>query len=292
MADPWTPAAQGFEASGSGSGALGEEEELMWLAGPATDESDEWAAELEMGAGGWQQAPPAPQPEPVAAEEPLIRAPVDDVEERLGAVAAEEGWDEAEVQAIRAYLSGVRAPDPEASTTQPPAATSPPPERAPTIPSEFDLPGAEELDEAMAALGRPVGEEQPAAAAPAAAAEQPAESPAGPISATASPAAIEPDPTVARAWSKFNDPESVGEGEPRSDIEWPGLEQEFRTSAAAPTVEAGPTSPAPSAPQPPEVRPPTADGVPEPEPEWLRGRQDAAARAYRRLRRIFPNPEP
>ena len=27
------------------------------------------------------------------------------------------------------------------------------------------------------------------------------------------------------------------------------------------------------------------------EPEWLRGRRDAAARAYRRLRRIFPTNE-
>lgn len=49
---------------------------------------------------------------------------------------------------------------------------------------------------------------------------------------------------------------------------------------------------------PPDARPqPDQAGVsydlgPAPgEPEWLRGRQDAAARAYRRLRRIFPNPE-
>ncbi len=271
-------------ALAAASGALGEEEELMWLAGPSTDASDEWAAELELGAGGWHQDRAVAEDPRDSGSEPRLALPPDDVEERLGAVAAEEGWDEDEVQAIRAYLSGVEPPRPEPEPEPGPEPESPSrpwsePHRAPMIPSEFDLPGAEELDEAMAALGRP--------------APQPLYEPADSAAQPAGPGA-EPDPPTAppegsavRAWSKSNDPEQLGDAADQRDaIEWPGLDQEYRAAPSLPDAPAAPSAGADAAA--PPATPPTGS---EPEPEWLRGRQDAAARAYRRLRRIFPNQE-
>ena len=193
----------------------------MWLAGPTSDEMDEWAAELETGVAGWQGTvspepprPPTPSPDDSAYE---------DVEERLGAVAAEEGWDESEVEAVRAYLSRVSPP---ASSANPTERDAPPPtvldsEPTPMAPSaahrpERSLPGGDELAAAMADLER---REEPRPA----------------TGGFAAPPDAGPQPDQAHD---------------RYDL-----------------------GPAPG------------------EPEWLRGRQDAAARAYRRLRRIFPNPE-
>ena len=252
----------------------------MWLAGPSTDESDEWAAELEMGAGGWHPQQTGTQVDAGAGDPAEPVASADDVEERLGAVAAEEGWDEAEVQAVRAYLSGVMARDAGVAAAATPSA----PERAPTIPSEFDLPGAEELDEAMTALSRPVIQLPPAPPQVLPESPEPPE-PAAPPPVAEADDPETPAPHETRMWSKFNDPGSgSAEDDPRSRIEWPGLDQEYRV--APPTSEAPSSLPRETAPH--AFDPPAAS---EPEPEWLRGRQDAAARAYRRLRRILPNPE-
>ena len=86
------------------------------------------AAEMETASTGWRaeprSAPTITAPPPVAAvEPPLLRM----TEEELARLARDEGWDEAEVAAIRAMIV-------------------PPP--APRV----QLPGAAELDQAMAAL--------------------------------------------------------------------------------------------------------------------------------------------
>lgn len=217
----------------------------MWLEGPAQDE--EWAAELEQSAAHWHVDEP---PAPTAADSPSASAaatfptpappppiPDHEVEERLGAVAAEEGWDEDEVAAIRAYLTTPPATEAEA------AAVAAPPDSRPHPTSELDLPGADELDDAMAALARPVA--------------PPAE-----------PTAVE----SATDW-----PETDALGPPDAPSE------ERLRAWVAPHERIGPS---------PDLRPEalsqTTSTPAEPEPEWLRGRQDAAARAYRRLRRIFP----
>lgn len=190
----------------------------MWLAGPSADdgdEVDEWAAELETGVAGWHRTP---APEPAAAPEPppAETATYEDMEGRLGAVAAEEGWDEAEVEAVRAYLSRVGPPpggdaggdvEPPSPSVEPEARPAPQPA---TQRPEISLPGGDELADALAGLERDTGE----------------------------PGATPPPP---------------------ADV--------------TPAENDGDLDPAPG------------------EPEWLRGRRDAAARAYRRLRRIFPNPE-
>jgi len=99
------------------------EEEVMWLGaeGRAADE-------IETAGTGWRaeprSMPTATAPPPVrAAEPPLLRM----TEEELARLARDEGWDEAEIAAIRAMIV-------------------PPP------PRQVQLPGAAELDDAMAAL--------------------------------------------------------------------------------------------------------------------------------------------
>ena len=238
----------------------------MWLAGPSTDDSDEWAAELEMGAGGWHRDV-AVADGPIGDQiTPGATGQADDVEQRLGEIAAEEGWDEDEVQAIRAYLSEVTPQAPATSRVEvlPPLPTA-------TAP-DFELPGADELDEAMAALS------QPAAHAETVSPEPPMEP---------SPAARFAAPTrdpEERSWSRPDDREPVDAATAANTTEWPGLDREYRSTAAQ-DIEAaeGLAQDAPEAVDPHSLQ--------EPEPEWLRGRQDAAARAYRRLRRIFPNPD-
>jgi hypothetical protein len=142
-------------------------------------------------------------------------------------VAAEEGWDEAEVEAIRAYLAGTATP------ASPDAATQPPKQEPERPAAELDFPGADELEQAMSALAEPRSS----------------------IDTDALP------------------PEGPETGEPA----WPA---EPELEPAEPDAHAGEPTPEPA----PEPDLPPVPG----EPEWLRGRQDAAARAYRRLRRIFP----
>ncbi len=99
------------------------EEEVMWL-GREPEASpivrDEPRAQYRAEADAWPavDAPPAVQ---------MVRPPLAMTEEELARLALDEGWDDAEIAAIRAMI------------TPPPSAT-------------VDLPGAAELHEAMAAL--------------------------------------------------------------------------------------------------------------------------------------------
>ncbi len=232
---------------------------------------DEGADELEQGASGWHR-PPAPAHAPPPAEPPA--SPAAPVDERLAAVAAEEGWDEEEVAGVRAYLEQVPHPPTVAAdetASQPPLQElPPPPERetseAPGSPPidasassddrSIELPGADELDEAMSALGRPAAstDQAPTAGQP----EQEAS------------ASIPSEPPVDRAWAK----PAVAPDEGSSP--WP---------ARDPGVTNRPGSVTGFHDRSADAEDPTA------EPEWLRGRRDAAARAYRRLRRILPTNE-
>jgi hypothetical protein len=116
----------------------------MWLggreAGPMTA-----ASEMEVAATGWRpepatsrgrpEAPPAdawPDRDVRTVDEPR---PLALTEEELARLARDEGWDAAEVAAIRAMIG-----------------SSPPPSASTPLPS-IELPGAHELDEAIGALG-------------------------------------------------------------------------------------------------------------------------------------------
>jgi hypothetical protein len=99
------------------------EEEVMWLGAEGAG-----ADEIETASTGWRaepaSAPTLTAPPPIPGPEPpLLRM----TEEELARLARDEGWDEAEVAAIRAMI------------------VPPPPRRV-------QLPGAAELDDAMAAL--------------------------------------------------------------------------------------------------------------------------------------------
>jgi hypothetical protein len=100
------------------------EEEIMWLGGepePSPFIRDEPPQQHRADAGAWPSADMAPP----AVE--VMRPPLAMTEDELARLALDEGWDEAEVAAIRAMI------------TPPPSA-------------RVDLPGATELHEAMAAL--------------------------------------------------------------------------------------------------------------------------------------------
>jgi hypothetical protein len=121
--EPVQPATPDESIQARGLDAGPSEEQVMWLGAESRA-----AAELETASSGWRAEPqPAPtitaQPPVAVAEPPLLRM----TEEELARLARDEGWDEAEVAAIRAMIV-------------------PPP--APRV----RLPGAAELDEAMAAL--------------------------------------------------------------------------------------------------------------------------------------------
>jgi hypothetical protein len=102
---------------------------------------------MEVAAPGWR---PEPATSPARPEAPATEAwPASDVEtvdeprplamteDELTRLARAEGWDAAEVAAIRAIIASSPPPSPSASTS------------LPTI----ELPGADELDEAIAQLG-------------------------------------------------------------------------------------------------------------------------------------------
>jgi hypothetical protein len=73
----------------------------------------------------------------------------------------------------------------------------------------------------------------------------------------------------------------------------PGVGREWAKAISpeplAPPRHAQPAEEAAASQQPEEERDETHGEEPGGEPEWLRGRRDPAARAYRRLRRIFPS---
>ncbi|MEX0625738.1 MAG: hypothetical protein WD402_04255 [Chloroflexota bacterium] len=99
------------------------EEEVMWLGGepdPSPIVRDEPRPEFRAEADLWPAVDAAPVVE-------IVRPPLAMTEDELARLALDEGWDDAEVAAIRAMI------------TPPPSST-------------VDLPGAAELHEAMAAL--------------------------------------------------------------------------------------------------------------------------------------------
>ena len=230
------------------------------------DLGDDGADELEQGAAGWQR--PAPPPLPPADPQQAQRGQWD---ARLTAVAAEEGWDEADVAAVRAYLAQVPYPlAPDASEVAIPSPMPAAPQDAESHPvtasdlpgADFALPGSAELDDALSAL----------AVSPPPTAELPP-TPAMERASESAPAT----PSTDRAWAKAeppNEPSDEASDEPAPS--WPARDT---TVVSRPGSVAG-----------------FGDRTlgpddPMAEPEWLRGRRDAAARAYRRLRRIFPTNE-
>lgn len=264
------------------------EEALLWIGGEPGDAADEdYAAEMEVGSAGWQAgeapsredaAPPTASRAVPQAEDDLAGDPYPDQDELIEAL----GWEENEVEAIRALLATQSAPaaswpaaedgtdapseaavgspahdavpddaSPEVADAtdrepeQPAPAEAWPaadrgPDRPASQPAAFELPGAADLDAALAALRRLTSED--------AAADDAARA------------------TMAQAG---------GEGE-REDGERAGLEPD-----AARDGEEG------SAPRPvPAPRP-----TPSPRPLTTRdatwNRRSPAANAYRRLRRFL-----
>ncbi|MEX1073146.1 MAG: hypothetical protein WED86_05545 [Chloroflexota bacterium] len=141
--EPWGGA---VDARAVPAGHAAGEEELMWLGGRAAGLTS-GASEMEVAAPGWR---PEPATAPGRPEAPATDAwPAPDVqaldeprslsltEDELARLARDEGWDAAEVSAIRAMISS--------SPPRPSSASTP-------LPS-IELPGAYELDEAIAALG-------------------------------------------------------------------------------------------------------------------------------------------
>jgi excisionase family DNA binding protein len=240
---------------------------LMWL-GSEFDDRDDYADEIEVGTAGWHR--------PGGRDE-------------LTRIAADQGWDPTEVEAIRNLLepasdgpvdmTDATAQAEDSQTSEPertqPEPFEPEPQPAPEPEAtateqatdgkdaepqwpaadrtvSFSLPGGDDLQRALEALGLPSR----------ASAERQQQTP----TATAQPS---PQP---RQWSKVaSAPQGSGEPEqPPADASTTNPTGDVpRAWPSAGTVDS------------------TAQG-PTGEPEWLRGRRDPAARAFRRLRRIFP----
>jgi len=197
------------------------------------DRPQEMANEMEVASSGWR--------EPAVAE--AQTDPKKD--EGLARLARQEGWDAAEVDAIRA-LVGQGAPN------------------------EIQLPGADDLDEAIAALN----------------ATRPATRGAVETIVAIEAAAVDAEPSV-ESW--------VNAGLGASDRPWaPALVSTEPPGFATPRD--GPPRNEPPRPEPtlrqavftppPAPRPPATRQAPG-DPSWLRGRRGPAATAFRRLRRLF-----
>jgi hypothetical protein len=231
----------------------------MWL-GSEFDDREEYAAEIEVGTAGWQHSAPA------------------DPDDELTRIAEDQGWDTNEIEAIRSLLepppmtreSEETEPEaPSASADEPAQGDEPAqaeerraqPEPSANRPTDwpaadrsvtFTLPGGDELHRALEALGLPASSRAARAEAP---------------ERASAPERAEP-----HEWSKLHSPE-------------PGAVARAPEAAPPrPTPFPGP-SPLPSHGEAPNAEHPSS---PTGEPEWLRGRRDPAARAFRRLRRIFP----
>jgi hypothetical protein len=279
-----------------------DEVELLWL-GPQSD-ADAFAEELEISAAGWQAAASE------AASE-LAAAPVEEeADDQLTRIAEDQGWDPAEVEAMRIFLN-----DQDPSTDEPTdagergQASAPNPVAASEWPKEdahpsWQLPGAAELEDALAALrppeARAEGDEQRAEATDRGWPDRHS----GRVAFRGG--------GLAREWSKpevaaprvSGAPQETGTAADKESAA--GEAEETDASADEPqNAEAGKTQPqagpatvdetqetsaaeaVPETSREPGEHQPQQHGVPE--PEWLRGRRDPAARAYRRLRRIFPS---
>jgi hypothetical protein len=328
------------------AGGAADEIELLWL-GPQDDAAEDAERESE-------------EPDATASVE---EAPAEADDDQLTRIAEDQGWDAAEVEAMRVYLDEshpeeVAAPDAstapdEAAEPRPPAdgagrAMTPSAVAWPKEDSHpsWRLPGADELDEALAALrptydvplpgldaGAPEPDpawrerrvvfgsargdaqaEPPAQAETVAQAEPPAQPkpPAPPSSSyEATPptmgAPAMPEATAGSDGTSADDSTADLEAPPHPPL--PSLFGRPRRFAPAPTDakllrdRVGPQEPDRGEPPEPLTAPREAGASTEGEaiqdeseqpdaggePEWLRGRRDPAARAYRRLRRIFPN---
>jgi hypothetical protein len=274
-----------------------DEVELLWL-GPQ-DEPAPFESELEIAAAGWQEA----------ETEASGQETETDVDEHLARIAEDQGWEPSEVEAMRLFLE---QPDP-LPAGEPKDAVPASQSAEPAWPKEdshpsWSLPGARELDEALAAL-RP-SSVQPSTPPPSSAPQS--------ARATEAPSA---DPLAGERRSSAlppvtDRPEEDASASPSDDdTERPRVVFGSRGSAAAsrsrqwakpstsPSESIQNPPPTPPAAQPRDLAGPHHEVArqlgPEPEshpqlgphgePEWLRGRRDPAARAYRRLRRIFPS---
>jgi hypothetical protein len=142
----------------------------------------------------------------------------------------------------------------------------------------WSLPGAQELDEALAALRPQQRADQPAGEQGPGSLRSDAAPPAQPTTQSGDAStAEEPSPRV--VFGSRRTPSSPGMGR-----EWAKpISPEPLTPPRQPASQAEPAERLEQAREDQQTE--HAGG----EPEWLRGRRDPAARAYRRLRRIFPS---
>jgi hypothetical protein len=225
------------------------EEELMWLGDEFRPSTTAWRGLAE----------PASTAEPP----PEAGASSDQAEE-LERLARLRGWDEAELSAIRSLL-GDQPPAPDAPPDVDAATDEQSLRLAPSHqPDSISLPGADELDEAMSALGPtggPVAEESDESEAPASV--QPPATDTAPLAGEQAPQAEPPLGPVPVA------------GSPEADV----AADQGSAPETPKVAEPGPAFP----PQAPRGEAPRLT-----DEDWLRGRRGPAANAYRRLRRYFP----
>jgi hypothetical protein len=320
VSEVWAPSTGRSDTAAN----AGDEIELLWL-GPQDDAADE----------------PDREGDGSEAAASVEETPTDAADDQLTRIAEDQGWDAAEVEAMRVYLDkstpDESAPSDAATAADEPAQARPSPDgvlRA-TPPSavawpkedahpSWRLPGAEELDEALAALrpthdvplpgldagapepdpawrerrvvfGAARSEPQPQHAAP-----SPSPDVTAPVVAPSTPESAEVPEQAAE--------DAKADREAPPPVPLPSLFGRPRRFEPAPTdarlLRDQVGSPEPDRDEAPEPLTPRESGAstegeaahdeseqPDAggEPEWLRGRRDPAARAYRRLRRIFPN---
>ncbi len=228
--------------------------------------------------------------EPSTSQAPTVEtAATQAQDEELGRLARLRGWDEAELSAIRSLLGeqpAGQAASPAAPMTVPaggePVVTplSSPAVR-PDRPGDISLPGAAELDEAMAAFettDRSAGPAESSAETPPPA-EASAEESESPINAEHEPdeasQPVVPQQAVDAAMTQPPDLPQPSALPPHPADAGSGTALGNRPSASPPE----------SAPRP---MPPRAGAPHLTDEDWLRGRRGPAANAYRRLRRFFP----
>ena len=278
------------------------EVELMWL-GSEQEERD-YAAELEV-APGWRAERAATSHEQTGGKPPVALPEAGAfVPDDLTRIAADQGWEPGEVDAIRSFLTTSNAPiepadallpeaeveveaegdvednaepepEPEASVSvSPPESLLWPDEDRPA----FSMPGGDDLQRALTAFGsRPTRRRMLPSLKP--------EAESAPEAAPVPTQDPESAPEAAAVREVMAAPEGAMQG-PTLATRQPALtpSRQRVTRFPPPTEPRGEWSrPASDSPANPAPHPWTSG-----EPEWLRGRRDPAARAFRRLRRIFP----
>ena len=257
MAQPSSAAPEMPVADRKGISPAGEEE-LMWLG----DEFEE--AGLEVASEGWRSAGAPGSPPPVLE--------LSDAE--LSQLAEDEGWDMAEVEAIRSLLGRSSEVAPEVEPAVPQEQTEPQAQADPADTQEqADPPAMDETprDETW--------DETPWTETPAV--ETGDETP---MVETQAIDQAESEPTVMESAE-----------EPAAELpnaEPPAIDAPAQEMEPAPGVSDPPPnyeSPSASASAPSAMPPTRSFTAPTADPDWLRGRRGPAATAYRRLRRLFPN---